>query len=103
MLADTDAKCGRRALEVRSVFQGPDAKVGEILLPFCTPRLRGVAFRRVPACRCRGERNRGKCSYIKTRGAVCGGCLERAMGIEPTTYSLGSCRSTTELRPQSKG
>jgi hypothetical protein len=27
--------------------------------------------------------------------------LERAMGIEPTTYSLGSCRSTTELRPQS--
>jgi hypothetical protein len=22
------------------------------------------------------------------------------MGIEPTTYSLGSCRSTTELRPQ---
>src|SRR5262249_44006175 len=29
------------------------------------------------------------------------GCiLERAMGIEPTTYSLGSCRSTTELRPQ---
>ena len=25
--------------------------------------------------------------------------LERAMGIEPTTYSLGSCRSTTELRP----
>jgi hypothetical protein len=21
------------------------------------------------------------------------------MGIEPTTYSLGSCRSTTELRP----
>ena len=26
--------------------------------------------------------------------------LERAMGIEPTTYSLGSCRSTTELRPQ---
>ena len=27
--------------------------------------------------------------------------LERAMGIEPTTYSLGSCRSTTELRPRS--
>jgi hypothetical protein len=26
--------------------------------------------------------------------------LERAIGIEPTTYSLGSCRSTTELRPQ---
>ena len=26
--------------------------------------------------------------------------LERAMGIEPTTYSLGSCRSTTELRPR---
>jgi hypothetical protein len=25
--------------------------------------------------------------------------LERAIGIEPTTYSLGSCRSTTELRP----
>jgi hypothetical protein len=23
------------------------------------------------------------------------------MGIEPTTYSLGSCRSTTELRPRS--
>ncbi len=22
------------------------------------------------------------------------------MGIEPTTYSLGSCRSTTELRPR---
>ena len=28
------------------------------------------------------------------------GPLERAMGIEPTTYSLGSCRSTTELRPR---
>src|SRR5689334_289989 len=28
-----------------------------------------------------------------------GKMLERAMGIEPTTYSLGSCRSTTELRP----
>ena len=26
--------------------------------------------------------------------------LERAKGIEPSTYSLGSCRSTTELRPQ---
>jgi hypothetical protein len=26
--------------------------------------------------------------------------LERAMGIEPTTCSLGSCRSTTELRPR---
>jgi hypothetical protein len=26
--------------------------------------------------------------------------LERAMGIEPTTYSLGSCRSATELRPR---
>jgi hypothetical protein len=26
--------------------------------------------------------------------------LERAAGIEPATYSLGSCRSTTELRPQ---
>src|SRR5262245_10424538 len=25
--------------------------------------------------------------------------LERAKGIEPSTYSLGSCRSTTELRP----
>jgi hypothetical protein len=24
------------------------------------------------------------------------------MGIEPTTYSLGSCRSTTELRPPSR-
>ncbi len=24
------------------------------------------------------------------------------MGIEPTTYSLGSCRSTTELRPQNR-
>ena len=24
------------------------------------------------------------------------------MGIEPTTYSLGSCRSTTELRPRSQ-
>lgn len=22
------------------------------------------------------------------------------MGVEPTTYSLGSCHSTTELRPQ---
>ncbi len=30
--------------------------------------------------------------YLKT--------LERAAGIEPATYSLGSCRSTTELRPQ---
>jgi hypothetical protein len=27
--------------------------------------------------------------------------LERAKGIEPSTYSLGSCRSTTELRPRS--
>jgi hypothetical protein len=27
--------------------------------------------------------------------------LERAMRIELTTYSLGSCRSTTELRPRS--
>jgi hypothetical protein len=26
--------------------------------------------------------------------------LERAAGIEPATYSLGSCRSTTELRPR---
>ena len=25
---------------------------------------------------------------------------ERAMGFEPTTYSLGSCHSTTELCPQ---
>ena len=30
---------------------------------------------------------------------ICLENLERAMGIEPTTYSLGSCRSTTELRP----
>jgi hypothetical protein len=30
------------------------------------------------------------------------GKSERAMGIEPTTYSLGSCRSTTELRPQNQ-
>jgi hypothetical protein len=29
--------------------------------------------------------------------------LERAKGIEPSTYSLGSCRSTTELRPQNRG
>src|SRR5262245_3644787 len=29
--------------------------------------------------------------------------LERAKGIEPSTYSLGSCRSTTELRPRSEG
>jgi hypothetical protein len=28
--------------------------------------------------------------------------LERAMGIEPTTHSLGSCRSTTELRPRNR-
>jgi hypothetical protein len=28
--------------------------------------------------------------------------LERAKGIEPSTYSLGSCRSTTELRPRSE-
>ena len=27
--------------------------------------------------------------------------MERAMGIEPTTSSLGSLRSTSELRPQS--
>src|SRR5258707_15782399 len=27
--------------------------------------------------------------------------MERAKGIEPSTYSLGSCRSTTELRPRS--
>ena len=26
--------------------------------------------------------------------------LERVAGIEPATYSLGSCRSTTELHPQ---
>jgi hypothetical protein len=26
--------------------------------------------------------------------------VERAAGIEPATYSLGSCRSTTELRPR---
>ena len=26
--------------------------------------------------------------------------MERAKGIEPSTYSLGSCRSTTELRPR---
>ena len=25
--------------------------------------------------------------------------LERATGFEPATYSLGSCHSTTELRP----
>jgi hypothetical protein len=25
--------------------------------------------------------------------------MERAKGIEPSTYSLGSCRSATELRP----
>src|SRR5262249_36212911 len=25
---------------------------------------------------------------------------ERGIGFEPTTYSLGSCHSTTELRPQ---
>src|SRR5262249_9418211 len=30
-------------------------------------------------------------------------CMERAKGIEPSTYSLGSCRSTTELRPRSEG
>jgi hypothetical protein len=39
------------------------------------------------------------------RGAVFGDLwaakfLERAMGIEPTTSSLGSLRSTTELRPR---
>src|SRR5262245_23548653 len=28
--------------------------------------------------------------------------LERAKGIEPSTYSLGSCRSTTELRPRTE-
>jgi hypothetical protein len=28
--------------------------------------------------------------------------VERAIGIEPTTYSLGSCRSTTELRPRNQ-
>src|SRR5262249_52656851 len=27
--------------------------------------------------------------------------MERTAGIEPATYSLGSCRSTTELRPRS--
>ena len=26
--------------------------------------------------------------------------IERVIGLEPTTYSLGSCRSTTELHPQ---
>src|SRR5580692_7353480 len=31
---------------------------------------------------------------------ICLKNLERAAGIEPATYSLGSCRSTTELRPQ---
>ena len=36
------------------------------------------------------------------RGAKLLILLERAMGIEPTTYSLGSCRSTTELRPRNQ-
>ncbi len=31
---------------------------------------------------------------------LCTEALERAKGIEPSTYSLGSCRSTTELRPR---
>ncbi len=29
--------------------------------------------------------------------------VERVIGLEPTTYSLGSCRSTTELHPQNNG
>lgn len=32
-------------------------------------------------------------------GLVPRAALERAKGIEPSTYSLGSCHSTTELRP----
>lgn len=40
------------------------------------------------------------CRFI-TRGMSFSTCLERAMGIEPTTSSLGSWRSTTELRPRS--
>lgn len=35
-----------------------------------------------------------------TRNRETGKGLERAMGIEPTTSSLGSLRSTTELRPR---
>ena len=33
------------------------------------------------------------------RQLVASGKMERAMRIELTTYSLGSCRSATELRP----
>jgi hypothetical protein len=47
----------------------------------------------------RGQRRRnGRRPFRLATSALEG--LERAIGIEPTTYSLGSCRSTTELRPQ---
>src|SRR5688500_7460129 len=69
-----------------------------------------VAFLHAASAACRGSCVRRVLSAIishpcalcvaadqvsKTRKA-----LERAAGIEPATYSLGSCRSTTELRPR---
>src|SRR4030042_7141745 len=30
------------------------------------------------------------------------GCMERAMGLEPTTFCMASRRSTTELRPPAR-
>ncbi len=55
----------------------------------------------------KGVANRWRHSLLVTRGAMKRNqnsiypkrILERVMGIEPTTYSLGSCRSTTELHP----
>ena len=49
--------------------------------------------RRTPAASAQNSQN-------STAGVDARENLERAMGIEPTTYSLGSCRSTTELRPR---
>ena len=59
-------------------------------------RRRGKTKLRIPQCSVRERRSRNVATTVTT------GVLERAMGIEPTTYSLGSCRSTTELRPQTQ-
>ena len=48
----------------------------------------------------RGEGAEGCQAAMRQKGAPSLKKLERAKGIEPSTYSLGSCRSTTELRPR---
>src|SRR6266478_10121913 len=47
----------------------------------------------------RPEREHKLQNSLQNRSRKIGSALERAKGIEPSTYSLGSCRSTTELRP----